>query len=457
LQQAIRPAAPDIWGGIECTINRVGDRYFDQLAWSGHYDRIDDLDRIAELGIRTLRYPVLWEHVAPNGLANADWTSVDRRLDRLRSLGINPIVTLVHHGSGPASTNLLDDGFAPGLAEFAGAVARRYPWIRDYTPINEPLTTARFSGLYGHWYPHKRDMPSFFRCLVNEIDATSRAMAEIRTIRPDARLIQTEDLGKTYSTPLLRYQADHENERRWLSLDLLCGRVDRGHPLRRFMTDSGVDERWLRALVESPCGPDLIGVNYYVTGERYLDERLGLYPPHTHGGNGRHAYADVEAVRMASIEIGGFEGVIREASARYGGPLAITEVHIGSTCDEQCRWLAEAWRAALAVRADGVDLRAITVWALLGAFNWHKLVTSDERHYEPGAFELRDGALRRTQLAMMTQAIVAGRRFCDPVLKIPGWWRRDERILYGREHVSVDDVVVEPMAAETIAGAAASK
>jgi hypothetical protein len=54
---------------------------------------------------------------------------------------------------------------------------------------------------------------------------------------------------------------------------------------------------------------------------------------------------------------------------------------------------------------------------------------------------------------MMTQAIAAGRRFCDPVLKIPGWWRRDERILYGREHVSVDDVVVEPMAAETIAGA----
>ena len=26
----------DIWGGIECTVNRVGDAYFDQLAMSGH-------------------------------------------------------------------------------------------------------------------------------------------------------------------------------------------------------------------------------------------------------------------------------------------------------------------------------------------------------------------------------------------------------------------------------------
>ena len=29
---------PEIWGGIECTINRVKDSYFDQLEYSGHYD-----------------------------------------------------------------------------------------------------------------------------------------------------------------------------------------------------------------------------------------------------------------------------------------------------------------------------------------------------------------------------------------------------------------------------------
>ena len=51
-----------IWGGVECTINRVGNQYFDQLEYSGHYHRSEtDLELIASLGIKMLRYPVLWE------------------------------------------------------------------------------------------------------------------------------------------------------------------------------------------------------------------------------------------------------------------------------------------------------------------------------------------------------------------------------------------------------------
>jgi dTDP-4-dehydrorhamnose reductase len=82
-------------------------------------------------------------------------------LNRLRELGIEPIVGFVHHGSGPAGTHLLDPAFGAGLAAYAGAFAERYPWIRRYTPINEPLTTARFSALYGVWYPHLRDDRAF--------------------------------------------------------------------------------------------------------------------------------------------------------------------------------------------------------------------------------------------------------------------------------------------------------
>ena len=42
---------------------------------------------------------------------------------------------------------------------------------------------------------------------------------------------QTEGLSNTHSTRALRYQADFENERRWLRLDLMTGRVTREHPL----------------------------------------------------------------------------------------------------------------------------------------------------------------------------------------------------------------------------------
>jgi dTDP-4-dehydrorhamnose reductase len=135
---------------MECTVNRVGEDYLDQLELSGHHARPEDLERFAALGITAFRYPVLWETVAPRGLSQARWRLADEGLRRLRELGVRPIVGLVHHGSGPRSTSLLDSSFPERLAAYARAVAERYPWVDGYTPVNEPLTTARFSALYGH-------------------------------------------------------------------------------------------------------------------------------------------------------------------------------------------------------------------------------------------------------------------------------------------------------------------
>ncbi|WP_222841345.1 hypothetical protein [Hymenobacter sp. BT188] len=90
---------------------------------------MEDLDQFAELGISKLSYPILWEQVAPESLDNPDWTWTDERIARLRELGIDPIVTLLHYGSGPRYTALHKDSFAPHLARFARIVAVRYPWI----------------------------------------------------------------------------------------------------------------------------------------------------------------------------------------------------------------------------------------------------------------------------------------------------------------------------------------
>src|SRR5438045_3708846 len=70
-------AGIELWGGVECTINRVRDDYHTQLERSGHDRRIDDLDRIAELGVKALRYPVLWERTAADGLESAGWSWSD--------------------------------------------------------------------------------------------------------------------------------------------------------------------------------------------------------------------------------------------------------------------------------------------------------------------------------------------------------------------------------------------
>ncbi|MFL5400722.1 MAG: dTDP-4-dehydrorhamnose reductase, partial [Myxococcales bacterium] len=114
----------ELWGGVECTVNRVRDRWHDQIRRNGHHRRIEDLDRFASLGIRALRQPVLWEHVEARG-----WDIEDRWLARLQELGIRPIATLLHHGSGPAHTSLVDPSFPRKLAAYARKVAERYPWL----------------------------------------------------------------------------------------------------------------------------------------------------------------------------------------------------------------------------------------------------------------------------------------------------------------------------------------
>ena len=144
---------------------------------------------------------------------------------------MRPIVGLLHHGSGPPTTDLTDPQFPEKFADFATAVAGRYPWVDSYTPVNEPLTTARFSGLYGHWYPHARDDRSFVAMLLAQVRGTVLAMRAIREVNPAAQLIQTEDLGRATGTARLQRQVTFENRRRWLSFDLLCGRVVPGHPL----------------------------------------------------------------------------------------------------------------------------------------------------------------------------------------------------------------------------------
>lgn len=428
--QTTRPTTLELWAGVECTVNRVGDRFFDQLELNGHARRIEDLELFAGLGVSSLRYPVLWERTAPDGLMSADWTWPDERLKRLRELGVRPIVGLLHHGSGPRSTSLIDPAFPEKLSAYARCVAERYPWIEHYTPVNEPLTTARFSGLYGHWYPHGSDDRTFARALLNQCRAIVLAMRAIREINPDAQLIQTEDLGKTFSTRKLAYQAEFENERRWLTFDLLTGRLQRGSLVWRYLRASGIEEAELDWFTDNPCPPDIIGVNHYLTSERFLDERLNRYPEHTHGGNGRDVYADVEAVRVCAEGTAGPRALLKEAWERYGLPLAVTEAHLGCTREEQLRWFKEVWDGAQSLRREGGDVRAVTAWSLLGAYDWNSLLTRSEGHYEPGVFDLRAAQPRPTALARLLRELSAGRDPEMAVLDSPGWWRKLKRLCY---------------------------
>jgi dTDP-4-dehydrorhamnose reductase len=414
----------ELWAGVECTVNRVHDRFFDQLQRSGYRQRFaTDLVRFRDLGLRTLRTALHWEYYCQT----QSWAEWDALLDHMQQLELQPIAGLVHHGSGPPSTNLLDPRFPDKLAEYALAVASRYPHILDYTPVNEPQTTARFACLYGYWYPHERGMRHYVRAMFHQVKGIVLSMRAVRSVQPDARFVHTEDGGATFSTPQLESFRVQREQRRWLGADLLCGLVTRDHPLFAFLLDNGLTEAEILWFTENPCPPSILGLNYYVTSDRFLDHRLELYPFSGGGDTGSEPLVDAEAVRARVEGISGAGAVLREAWDRYGLPLAITEAHLGCEPLEQTRWLAEVWREAQSARASGVDVRAVTAWALLGSFDWSNLCTRDSGDYESGVFDISSGSPVPTPLARIAFQLARGLPV-DRAATEPGWWHYPSRM-----------------------------
>jgi dTDP-4-dehydrorhamnose reductase len=208
--------------------------------------------------------------------------------------------------------------------------------------------------------------------------------------------------------------------------------------LWNYLRDCGIEERELEWFVQNPCPPDVLGINHYLTSDRYLDERLEKYPVATHGGNSRHYYADVEAIRVAMNADLGPAARLFEIWQRYHRPVAITEAHIGCSPDEQVRWFYQVWTAAQRLSAFGADIRAVTAWALLGSFDWNSLLVRNDNVYEPGVFDIRSDCPKETPLSAILREIAHGEQPSNRWVDELAWWQKSERIFYHEEFVHTE-------------------
>ena len=408
-----------MWASPEPTAARVdASRTVDQLALTGHDTRDGDVARLASLGVDASRTPVLWERAAPDDPADVDLTWATRRLGALAAAGVEPIVTLLHHGSGPRYTDLLDPAFPALFADYAETVARAAPWVRRWTPINEPLTTARFSTLYGVWYPNLRDDRAFGRALVHQTLAQQAAMARIRDVRADAEFVVTEDLQRfAAGDGGVRGYAAFLRERMYLSIELVAGRVDAHHPLASFLTDRcGVLPAELDALRAGAAVPDLVAFNHYPHSERYLFSR----------GEG---VGDVPSVYVAGEEPPRAAPLLRDAARRLRLPVGLGEVHVHGSATERVRWLAQHAHDAIALRDAGVDVRAVGVWAAFGMTDWHSLLRDDAGVAEDGIYTFAgpDAEPQPTALTGAVRELARTGTLRAPAE--PGWWEADDRFI----------------------------
>ena len=141
--------------GIECSYptivegkNRIRR---DELKERDHYNRWrEDIGLVREMGLKVLRYglPYYKIHKAPGKF---DWEFADLVMEEIRQLNIEPILDLMHFGVPDWIGDYQNPELPLHFADYADAVAERYPWVRFYTPINEIYVTAKLSAKEGVW------------------------------------------------------------------------------------------------------------------------------------------------------------------------------------------------------------------------------------------------------------------------------------------------------------------
>jgi beta-glucosidase/6-phospho-beta-glucosidase/beta-galactosidase len=360
--------------GVENSSPTVRGRRVDELAKTGHYDRWqEDFARLRELGIGTLRYgPAPYRtHPAPGRF---DWSTADEPMAWLERAGVTVVADLCHFGVPDWLGGFDDPRFPDQLAEYAGAFARRYPWVRHFTPINEPYIAALFSAYFGWWNESRTGETAFGRTIRSITIAHEQSVQAVRAERPDAIIVQTESAERYTAadgSPGAAAAAARWSAYRFAALDLTLGHAPEPATLALLDRAGTSGAQYDLLLGDRARGERWLGVDYYASCEQSIR---------------------ADGTRSPAPRRVGLAAVARAYHERYGLPLYLTETSRAG--DGALAWLEEQWGDALLLRASGVPVRGFTWYALTDTVDWQHLLREDRGDVDPAGLCTLDRTVR---------------------------------------------------------------
>ncbi len=357
--------------GIECSYPTIaGDdgkpRRVDELETTFHYKHWrDDLRLVRELGIPYLRYgpPYYRMHLGPGSY---DWSFSDEVFEQMRRLGIEPIADLCHFGVPDWIGDFQNPEWPELFAQYARAFAERYAWVRLYTPVNEIFVCAKLSALNGVWNERLRSEKGFVTALKHMCRANLLATQAVLQVLPDALVIQSES-AEYFHTACRdeegRRKAKFENERRFLSFDLLYSHPV-GDGMREYLREQGMtDEEYDWFMQQDLAERIVMGNDYYERNEQMV----------THGGG-----------IQPTGEVFGWMEITRQYYERYRRPVMHTETNnILNGSEFGPRWLWKEFLNVLHLREKGVPVIGFTWYSLQDQVDWDIAMASVRRLINP--------------------------------------------------------------------------
>lgn len=352
--QSVPPPMPSLFmfaTGIECSNPTIqgGRIRRDQLAECGHYTHWrQDLQLVQDMGLRFLRYGLPY-HLVHAGPGRYDWSFADQAMGEMRRLGIEPILDLLHFGVPDWIGSFQNPDLPRLFAEYAGAVAARYPWVRFWTPVNEIYVSARMSTLDGLWNEQIRTDLAFVTALKHLSAASKLACAAIVAVRPDAVIVHSESAEVVHEARMLPTAGiTLANKQRFLALDLLFAKQPCAE-IATYFADNGMsaaEHAWFMA--GEPAGHQIVGADYYGRNEHIVKPC------------GR---------RFAIEDVMGWYLIARDYLQRYGKPLMHTETNVFDPLAAP-GWLWKQWISILRMRQDGMPVLGFTWYSLVDQVDW---------------------------------------------------------------------------------------
>ena len=346
----------------------------DEMDKCGHYQHWKrDLECVRELDLHFLRWgpPIYRTFLGP---AKYDWSWVDEVIAEMHRLNIAPIMDLCHFGVPDWLGNFQNEEFPRYFAEYASAVAARYPDVKHWTPVNEILICALFSGLYGWWNERGTTDHTFVRAMLNLCRANVLAMRAILQHVPDAVFIQSESSEYVHpSSPRMLQKAHFLNQRRFLPLDLTYAK-NVSTEIYRYLRDNSMREEeydfFMHQHLKFRC---IMGTDYYVTNEQLMKP---------------------DGTTVLSGEFFGYYVIAKQYYDRYGLPLMHTETNLWEK-DGSVQWLWKEWNCMLRLRQDGVPIVGFTWYSLTDQMDWDSVLRQDAHVINPVGLHDLDRKPRR--------------------------------------------------------------
>ncbi|MDV6374997.1 family 1 glycosylhydrolase [Deinococcus arenicola] len=337
--------------GIECSYPTIehGKVRRDQLAECHHYERWqEDLHLVKDLGLKYLRYGLPY-HRIHQGPGQYDWEFADQVMAEMKRLEITPILDLMHFGVPDWLGNYQNPDLPVQFAAYAEAVAKRYPWVRHYTPVNEIYVTAKLSAQEGLWNEQLKSERGFVTALKHSVAANILACQSIARVRPDVIIIQAESAEYMHDACAQpRREISLQNRLRFLSLDLNYA-VTPDAEVYLYLMDNGLSrEEYDWFMAGEPPGHQIMGIDYYGHNEKIIKP---------------------DGSMLIGEDVFGWYQIVRGYYERYKKPVFHTETNTADL-EQAPVWLWKQWLNILRMRQEGIPVLGFTWYSLTDQMDW---------------------------------------------------------------------------------------